>query len=69
MTKSERRKARQAARAAGEPLTGELRLDQGDQHGQPAMEWTESRRGYQARERWFKHYDSLNGAPEGEWDR
>lgn len=33
------------------------------------MEFTESRRGYIARERWARRYDDLNGAPESESDR
>jgi len=69
MTKGERRKARQAAHAAGRPLRGELALDLGPQECRPAVEWTESRRGQQARERWARRYDALNGAPEGDWDR
>lgn len=64
MTKSELRKARRAARARGERLTGELSLPH-----EPAMEFTETARGYDARERWARRYDSLNGAPEGDWDR
>ena len=35
----------------------------------PAVEFTESSEGYEARNRWAEHYDDLNGAPEGEWDR
>ncbi len=35
----------------------------------PAFEFTESPRGYEARNRWAEGYDDLNGAPEGEWDR
>jgi hypothetical protein len=37
--------------------------------GEPAMEFTESPQGYEARERWARNYDALNGAPEGDWDR
>ncbi len=33
------------------------------------IEFTESPAGYRARERWARHYDDLNGAPEGDWDR
>lgn len=33
------------------------------------MEFTETARGDDARERWARRYDALNGAPEGEWDR
>jgi hypothetical protein len=69
MTKGEIRKARKAARAQGQALTGELALKQSDRDNSQAVEFTESRRGYRARERWARYYDSLNGAPEGEWDR
>lgn len=31
--------------------------------------FTESRRGQQARERWARRYDELNGAPESSEDR
>ena len=66
MTKSEKRKARKAARAAGEPLVDELAVsDQGNE----SAEFSESPRGYRAREKWANYYDSLNGAPEGDWDR
>lgn len=66
MTKGEIRKARKAARAAGKPLQGTLAVD--DRDGGP-VEFTESRRGYRARERWARRYDDLNGAPEGDSDR
>jgi hypothetical protein len=65
MTKGELRKARKAAHAKGRPLEGALALDRGSE---PA-EFSESRRGYRARERWARHYEDLNGAPEGDWDR
>lgn len=65
MTKAEIRKARKEARAAGKPMTGELALDRGAQ----PVEFTETARGYRARERWARRYDRLNGAPEGAWDR
>ena len=65
MTKSELRKARKAARKAGKPLAGELALDRGRQ----PLEFSETPRGYKARDRWARYYDSLNGAPEGDWDR
>ncbi len=65
MTKSEIRKARRAARATGEPLTGELALDRGPE----PVEFGESTHGYRARDRWARRYDNLNGAPEGDWDR
>lgn len=64
MTKGELRKARKAARAAGRKLNGELALP-----NQPVQEFTETVRGYRARERWARRYYDLNGAPEGDWDR
>ena len=64
MTKGEMRKARKAARERGEHLTGDLSVS-----GQPVQEFSETARGYKARERWARYYDSLNGAPEGDWDR
>lgn len=67
MTKGERRKARQQARADGRPLTGQLALP-GDRGPEP-VEFSESPRGYRARERWARAYDDRNGAPEGDWDR
>ncbi len=68
MTKTERRRARKAARAAGRQFTGELALDHW-QADQPVQEFSETPRGYRARERWARRYDELNGVPEGEWDR
>ena len=65
MTKGERRKARQAARAEGRPLTGELALDK---DSGPA-EFTETPRGRRGLERWARAYDVLNGAPENDSDR
>lgn len=62
MTKGELRRARRAAVAEGRELTGELAVG-------PVQEFSETPRGYRARERWARHYDSLNGAPEGDWDR
>jgi hypothetical protein len=70
VTKGERRRARKAARAAGEPLTGELAI--GDEHRDDARDSTafsETPRGYAARERWARAYDELNGAPENDGDR
>lgn len=64
MTKSEKRKARKAAVAAGQDLSGELALPD-----QPVVEFSETARGYDARYRWAQRYDDLNGAPEGDWDR
>ena len=66
MTKGERRAARKAARQDGVRLTGELAIYA--EHG-PAVEWSETPRGYDARERWARRHDDLNGAPEGDWDR
>lgn len=65
MTKSELRKARRAARAAGQPLVGELALDRGN----GTHEWTETYRGQCARDHWSRRYDALNGAPENMEDR
>ena len=67
MTKGELRKARKAAAARGERLTGALALQSDRDTG--AETFTESRRGYIARERWARRYDALNGAPENEGDR
>lgn len=61
MTKSERRQARKAAHARGERLTGELSVDD---RGDSPVEFTETPAGYDARHRWAKRYDALNGAPE-----
>lgn len=33
------------------------------------MEFSETPRGYRARDRWARAYDDLNGAPEGDGDR
>jgi hypothetical protein len=65
MTKGERRRARREAAAAGRPLAGELALDR----GHSPTEFTETARGYRARERWAHRYDRLNGQPEGDDDR
>lgn len=53
MTKGELRRARKQARAEGKPLIGELAIAKLT-HGQ---EFTETARGYNARERWAHHYD------------
>lgn len=66
MTKGELRKARQQARAEGKPLAGDLALAH---ENRGTMEFTETPRGYRARDRWARRYDALNGAPEGDWDR
>lgn len=67
MTKGELRKARKLAHANGQPLTGELAIDSRDNRND-RMEFSESARGYRARERWAKRYDELNGAPENAED-
>lgn len=64
MTKSETRKARKTARTEGQPLVGELAMDRG-----PGAEFTESAKGYRARDRWARRYNDLNGAPENDDDR
>jgi hypothetical protein len=64
MTKSELRKARKAARESGKSFDGELALDR----GKTSHEFTETPRGYRARERWARRYDNLNGAPESDYD-
>jgi hypothetical protein len=66
VTAGELRKARKAARAEGKPLTGELavRDDRTD-----TETFSETAKGYKARERWARRYDCLNGAPENESDR
>lgn len=68
MTKGELRKARKAARARGERLTGELALPS-DRGPEPFEVSSDTPRGRRALERWARRYDELNGAPEGEWDR
>ena len=67
MTKGELRKARKAARVAGCHFTGDLTLPQDNRTD--TMEFSETARGYDARHRWAKRYDELNGAPEGDSDR
>lgn len=67
MTKGELRKARKEATANGQPLVGALAL-RGDRGTSP-VEFSETARGYRARDRWARRYDDLNGAPEGDWDR
>lgn len=42
---------------------------QDDRDSDQPMEFTEGPEGDEARERWAEHYDDLNGAPEGDWDR
>lgn len=67
MTKGEIRKLRKAARRAGKSLTGKLALPQKDNR-EDRKEFSETPRGYDARYRWAKRYDELNGAPEGSDD-
>lgn len=64
--KGELRRARKLARAEGQPLTGPLAIHERDRS---PVEFTETVRGYWARERWARAYDERNGAPEGDWDR
>lgn len=33
------------------------------------IEWSDTYKGYVAREKWAKRYDELNGAPEDDGDR
>lgn len=66
MTKAELRRARKQAKANGQKLTGELAL-RDDRHD--TASFSETPRGYRARERWARNYDRLNGAPEGMDDR
>jgi hypothetical protein len=66
MTKGELRRARKAAREVGASFTGALALDS-ERHG--SQEFTETYRGYKARDSWARRYDALNGAPEGDFDR
>ena len=49
------------------PTEGEDRLD--DDRDDSPVEFTETAAGYEARHRWAKRYDELNGAPEGLDDR
>ncbi len=67
MTKSELRKARKLAREQGHKLEGELALPRDDVEDR--MIFSESTRGYRARDRWARLYDSLNGRPESDDDR
>lgn len=67
MTKGEIRKARKAARTAGRKFTGELALERDDTRDREV--YSETAKGYRARERWARRYDALNGAPEGDADR
>lgn len=67
MTPAERRKARKAARANGETLTGELALPR--DNATDRATFTETARGYRARDRWARRYYDRNGAPEDDGDR
>jgi hypothetical protein len=64
MTKGELRKARKEAKTNGQPLVGELALD----NQRDTTVFSESARGYRARERWARRYAELNGAPENDSD-
>ncbi len=68
MTKGEQRKARKAARAAGQTFNIERRADGGLEF---VAERTaaQERRHDRAMHRWARRYEALNGAPEGDWDR
>ncbi len=61
MTKAEKRKARKMARKQSNPLIGDLAVNDGE-------EFSESSKGYKARDQWAKRYDNLNGAPESPED-
>jgi len=65
MTKGELRKARKVAHAERKPLVGDLALRDSRND---RMEFSETERGYRARDRWARYYERLNGAPEGDWD-
>ncbi len=67
MTRGETRKARKDARAEGRTFTGDLTLPRDNQRD--TTEFSETPRGYRARERWARRYDELNGAPESDCDR
>ena len=70
LTKGEIRRARKAARAAGEPLTGDLALacDPRPCYVRVRTDSEETRHSLHM-ERWARRYHSLNGAPEGDGDR
>lgn len=75
LRRAERKAAAKAAKAA-KARRADRALRQADpEHYRetsiegPAVEFTESPRGYKARGRWAKRYDKLNGAPESSWDR
>ena len=40
-----------------------------DDRGREPIEFSETPRGYRARNAWARRYDELEGAPEGDWDR
>jgi len=68
MTKGEARKLRKQARAEGRTFNVERRVDGGLEmvaERTPA----EERRHARSMHRWAVRYESLNGAPEGDWDR
>ena len=63
MTKGEIRKARKEARAAGDPLSGDLALS-GDKNIRGDGEFSEGPKGRRALDHWARRYDDLNGRPE-----
>lgn len=70
MTAGERRKARKAAKAAGQPLTGDLALTGEARPGLAPIRTGRQERQHAAHMyRWARRYDALNGAPENDDDR
>jgi hypothetical protein len=68
MGKGEQRKARKAARAAGQSFSVERRED-GGLEMVAARTAAQERKHERAMYRWAERYDTLNGAPEGDYDR
>jgi hypothetical protein len=68
VTKGELRKMRKTAQREGKPLVGVLAIESHQDSSHDTMVFSESTRGYRARERWARHYDDLNGAPESSED-
>ena len=50
-------------------MTCQYPQNHADDRGPEAIEFTETAEGYEARHRWARRYDELNGAPEGDTDR
>jgi len=69
MNKSELRRVRKAARAAGRSLDGELSVRPADEKSDGPSCFSESARGRWARDQWARQYDERNGAPESDYDR